>query len=143
MKRMLYLYPLILVAGVMWGCGSESDGLPPRAPVSGTVTLDGEPLAFAMVTFHPDGEGNPGNASTREDGSYTVSTYHSQDGAIIGKHVVTVVRDLPPQMRRTASDSASIPKTYVSKKTSPLKYEVADSSNMIDIELSSKPESGN
>jgi hypothetical protein len=34
------------------GCGAAGDGLP-RQPVTGTVTLDGQPLARGVITFTP------------------------------------------------------------------------------------------
>src|SRR3954452_6742255 len=61
----------LLLAAAAVGC---SDGWPKLVPVSGTVTLDGKPLAFKSVYFHPE-PGTPGTGAattTKEDGSYTL-----------------------------------------------------------------------
>ena len=36
------------------GCGPKATGLPNVAPVSGTVTLNGEPLANASIVFESE-----------------------------------------------------------------------------------------
>jgi hypothetical protein len=74
------------------GCG---DGLP-IAPVSGTVTLDGNPLVGATVTTQPiavDGN-NPGSGSfgtTDSEGRFELELVQpSVKGAIIGQHRVMI-----------------------------------------------------
>ena len=71
------------------GGGAPSDQ-PDLANVSGTVTLDGKPLANAMVEFSPDGDGRPSTGSTSSDGSYTLQYTADNSGAKIGGHTVTV-----------------------------------------------------
>ena len=48
---------LVLVAAVLTlsGCGSHGS---PTVPVSGRVTLDGQPVSEARVSFEPVGEGD-------------------------------------------------------------------------------------
>ena len=55
-----------------------------------TVTLDGKPLANAMVQFSPDGQGRPSAGTTSSDGSYTLQYTADHSGAKIGEHTVTV-----------------------------------------------------
>lgn len=71
---------------MMVGCGSSS----PYAPVSGIVTIDGEPLAEASVAFHPKAGGRPAYGLTRADGSYELTAIERGDGALIGEHRVTI-----------------------------------------------------
>jgi hypothetical protein len=65
-------------------------------PVSGRVTLGGEPVANARVSFQPaSGQTNPGPGSsgvTDADGRYTLqaATPAREQGALVGKHVVTI-----------------------------------------------------
>lgn len=85
--RFLLLFPCLLLLA---GCGGSS-----VAPVSGTVTLDGKPLANATVVFQPDGGGKePGPASsgvTDANGRYTLRVVTgSTDGAVVGKHKVSI-----------------------------------------------------
>jgi len=60
------------------------------ARVSGLVTLDDKPLAGASVLFMPVEGGVPGRAATKEDGSFSLSTFEEQDGALVGRHRVAV-----------------------------------------------------
>lgn len=82
--------PLLLSAA---GCGSEPYKV---APVSGTATLDGKPLANAWVTFMPVGtkeNPNPGPTSagkTDANGRFTLSIEPGRPGAVVGAHKVSV-----------------------------------------------------
>jgi hypothetical protein len=73
------------------GCGSGK-----RAPVSGTVTLNGAPLAGATVTFQPiapKGSIQAGDSSlgkTDESGKFTLRTTKGRNGALVGKHRVSI-----------------------------------------------------
>src|SRR5262249_34594427 len=90
-------------AGVLFGVasawlpgGGRADNLPECAPLTGKVTLDGEALTSAMITFHPEKPGNTGQAASEPDGTYILNTYDSHDGALVGQHPVTVERYLMP-----------------------------------------------
>jgi hypothetical protein len=82
---------LLLIA--IAGCGGDGYRL---APVSGVVTLDGEPLPDARVSFEPRGEGSrlnagPGSyATTDANGRYRMETIHGRRGAVVGTHDVTL-----------------------------------------------------
>jgi hypothetical protein len=73
------------------GCGGKR-----FVPVSGKVTLNGQPLAGATVSFQPiapEGavEGAPGSAAkTDANGQYTLKASTGQDGAWVGKHRVRI-----------------------------------------------------
>jgi hypothetical protein len=72
------------------GCGSKR-----FAPVSGTVTMDGQPLVGATVTFSPvppEGSTEAGDSSlgkTNEKGEYTLKSV-KKSGAQVGKHRVSI-----------------------------------------------------
>ncbi len=85
----ILLSALAIVCCVGCGGGGPADQ-PDLANVSGTVTLDGKPLADAMVQFNPDGEGRPSSGTTSSDGSYTLQYTADHSGAKIGGHSVTV-----------------------------------------------------
>jgi len=131
---------LFWVAGfLLSGCG-PSENLPECAPVTGTVTIDGVPLGSAMVTFHPEKGENRGQSSTDTDGKFNLSTYGSQDGAVVGKHTVTVERYILPFPAqpggRLPSAKSEVPKKYYTPERSPLKVEVkAGINNVIDLPL--------
>ena len=76
----------VAVATAITGCGRG----PNIAPVSGVVTLDGKPLAGASVLFMPVDGGVPGRAATKDDGSFSLTTFQEKDGALVGRHRVAV-----------------------------------------------------
>ncbi len=86
--RMVLLAPLCLLVGCF---GSDK-----IAPVSGVVTLDGEPLPGAIVGYEPiategDVEAGYGSyAKTDDNGRYTLRSLKNEDGALIGQHRVSV-----------------------------------------------------
>lgn len=78
------------------GCGSQPYNL---APVSGTVTINGEPLAGAHVNFQPIAsdrqkpEPGPGSfGMTDENGHYSLEAIDPPaEGAVVGNHRITIV----------------------------------------------------
>ena len=79
------------------GCGGTFNA----APVSGTITLNGQPLKDATVTFTPQGGGNESPASsgrTDSSGNYSLTMISDNStGALIGKHSVRVSRNVESQ----------------------------------------------
>ncbi|HEY3967213.1 MAG TPA: hypothetical protein VGM05_21825 [Planctomycetaceae bacterium] len=77
--------------------------LPPLAPVSGTVTIDGKPVASGtIVQFLPmEAAKNPKLGSstgfTGADGKYTLNYTNDHAGAVIGKHYVLITASDPTQ----------------------------------------------
>lgn len=98
---------LTLCVACIVGCGS--DGLA-TYPVNGRVTFaDDKPLTGGTVEFQPATPPVPSNAEKgslagrisargfiQEDGTYKLSTFEPDDGAIEGKHRVLVTPGLPP-----------------------------------------------
>lgn len=80
------------------GCGSRK-----FAPVSGKVTLNGQPLAGATVSFQPiapEGsvEAAPGSVGkTNEKGEYTLKAATGENGAWVGQHRV-IISSLDPKV---------------------------------------------
>jgi hypothetical protein len=72
------------------GCGSGAAKL---YKVSGKVTLDGKPVSHATVEFEPvdpAGGQKPASGQTGEDGTFTLTTNTSGDGAAAGKYKVAI-----------------------------------------------------
>ena len=72
------------------GCGGRK-----FVPVSGKVTLNGQPLAGATVSFQPIAEGSVEAAAgsvgkTDAQGEYTLTASTGQGGAAVGKHRVMI-----------------------------------------------------
>jgi hypothetical protein len=120
--------PLLLLAG----CGGEPYKV---APVSGRVTLNGQPLANASVTFSPVATGGnlepgPGSyATTDTDGRYTLKIIGKESrGAVVGKHKVRIAlveqeRD-PSDDRPKRTTVKQLPEKYNAKTT--LEVDVPD-----------------
>jgi hypothetical protein len=85
----------LVVALLLAGCGGRSYKTP---PVSGRITLEGKPLANAMVAFVPDvpvGQKDrpPSSVGTTDaDGRYSLSLNGDPEtsGAVVGKHKVMI-----------------------------------------------------
>ena len=87
--RGLLWIALILSPMAIGGCGSEGFVL---APVSGRVTIDGQPVAGVRIAFEPIADekrkipGPEAIAITEEDGSYKLYTTDAERrGAVVGK----------------------------------------------------------
>lgn len=127
---------VVVLAGVLVaGCGS-----PHEASVSGTVTLDGEPLDRGTVSFHPVGEGAVAYGQIGADGSYEVKTGR-ESGLAPGDYKVTVVATTPPPPPKDPMDEPVgeliTPQRYGAKQTTDLQFAVEPGSNTIDLELTS------
>jgi hypothetical protein len=110
------------------GCGSGK-----FAPVSGTVTMNGKPLAGATVIFSPiakEGsiDAGPGSSGkTNEKGEYTLTSDTGRTGAVVGKHRVSVSLMGPStgtgdERRRPGTPVNQVPVRYNGKTE--LTYEV-------------------
>lgn len=88
------LATLFILSCTFFGCGG--DGRPTLVLVEGTVTLDGEPLEGARLSFIPDA-GNQiqrgSNATSGVGGNFVVGTYSADDGIPVGKYKVTVIKE--------------------------------------------------
>lgn len=81
------LFVLCLVLLPLAGCGG---GGPELGEVTGTVTLDGRPLANAKVEFQPGPGGSPSEGTTDENGRYELVYGVGKLGAMVGGHEVRI-----------------------------------------------------
>lgn len=100
----------------------------PYGPVSGTVTVGGQPVTAGQVTFIPinpeKGAGGLSGATIGSDGKYTIYT-EGKAGAPLGKYKVTVSPSMVP------TGDGKPPTTPFSTKytrvdTTPLERDVTD-----------------
>lgn len=112
------------------GCTGSNN---PVAKAGGVVTLDNKPVPDLVVTFTPipgetqfQGEagmtGKTASGRTDSNGKFTLSTYEIGDGALIGKHKVTVALD-----GTVTTPPGNVPKDYT--------LEVKPGGNNFDIQL--------
>jgi hypothetical protein len=79
------------------GCSAKPTGMPDVAPVMGTVTLNGEPLAGASVVFQSE-SGHSAMGTTDSTGSYQLTAPGNQKGAVVGLNKVRINSHLSAQV---------------------------------------------
>ncbi|HEY2787265.1 MAG TPA: metallophosphoesterase [Fimbriiglobus sp.] len=118
----------------------------PVFPVRGKLTLDGKPLANAIVTFTQT-ERKAGSRAvsadgiTAEDGSFALTTYSKFDGAPDGPCKVTITANnrRPGGLIVDEKDVLKLPTKYGKASTTPLKATVEKTgTNELNFDLSSK-----
>lgn len=80
---------LVLVTPSLVGCGGDS-GRPDLEPVRGTVTFKGSPVEGATVTFFNEKSPRSAQGRTDSSGKFQLTTFDTNDGAVVGEHVVTI-----------------------------------------------------
>jgi len=96
--QLAQLLPGLIAILVLVGCGQKG---PKMAKVVGTVTVNGEPVAKANVVFAPESGQRVASGGTDDEGNFELGTFAIDDGAIVGKHRVTIIARgplrLPPE----------------------------------------------
>jgi len=151
MKKRITIF---LVSSIMLaGCGSD---LPKTSSVNGKVTYDGQLVTQGTVTFYPK-SGRSALGRIQSDGSYSLTTFAKEDGALLGQHVVTIealrftnVDKQPASLEeelemarsgnspRVAKAEWLVPKRYSQRNTSELTAEVKPSGAEINFDLPTK-----
>jgi len=110
-------FAIVAAAALVLGCGGGDK----IVPVSGTVKLDGKPLANATINFQPTSTANNPKAgvgsygSTGPDGNYSLKTADTDKaGAVVGTHRVAI------QIKQESDDRD--PKLRPPPKLLPPKY---------------------
>jgi len=117
------------------------------APVRGQVTIDGDPVTGIKVMFAPVAKGDsiesgkPAFGLVDDEGRFVLSTYGDEDGAVVGKHWVTLNRfhrrSAVPRQEEPREPRANSPE-WDKLTVGPRPFEVLpDTENEIDIELTS------
>lgn len=101
---------------IFMGCGGESVDHPDTVPVTGKVTLDGQPVEGANITLRPagqEGETYPARAVSGTDGTFTVRTFfsasHDVEGAVPGKYQISVTKLKQSATAPVSHDATSVP----------------------------------
>ena len=135
----------VLSTVLLAGCGSRH---PDVVPVAGRVMIDGNAVKSGRVMFYPE-KGRAATGPIQSDGSYVLTTYASEDGALLGSHKVTIqATELigppppPPEEEYKVRDKIPVvkwivPQKYADPTTSDLTAEVKSQKNQIDFSLKS------
>ncbi len=122
---------LFLVTVFIPGCSRSGPAL---GEVSGNVTLDGQPLPDAQLSFMPTKGGRTAMAQTDEEGNYTLIYSMKAYGGEVGENLVRVNKSEAPKPEANAVEV--IPARY--NEQSELKFEIKPGSNTYDLDLQSK-----
>lgn len=145
--RFIGLVVAATLACLAGGCGPRR---PATVPVKGRVTLDGKPVADAAVIFEPETGGVPARGSTAADGSFTLTTFERDDGAIAGRHRVGVTKVVYEGVKADAGgleagplagppkERWEVPSRYAVPAKSGLTADVPGSGAAIDLTLTTK-----
>jgi hypothetical protein len=90
LRKSLCPWAALLLFAAMVGCGS---GDPKVVKVSGTLTYKGQAVPNANLDFVPT-QGRPSAGETDAQGRFTLHYDRKQDGAVTGKHKVTIRQSL-------------------------------------------------
>lgn len=114
------------------GCGKPAADLPDLAPVTGTVTMNGEPLANASVEFI-SANGQVASGTTDAGGKYELVYVGGNKGAELGENTVRITTVLDAPAPPGYKDP--IPAKY--NESSELKVKVEPGTNTHDFALES------
>lgn len=126
------------------GCGSGDafkDGRPAVVPAAGVVTWNGSPVAKAQIVFVADGGSYSASGLSAEDGSFQLSAFPPDAGAVPGKYKVMVIKaDVPEIQDENSTELARakplIPTKYADPNKSGLAVEIPESGDQnIKLEL--------
>lgn len=141
-----FVLPAALLAFFL-GCSNQ----PPTYPVVGRVTFsDGEPVNSGTVEFLSAEHDLNARGKIKSDGSYVLSTFRPNDGAVAGRHRIIVVQHIIVETARPVKHGGSghahkphrvVDRRYASYRNSTLSSLVSDrGSNVIDLEVESPPQ---
>jgi len=129
------------------GCGGKTDQ-PDLGQVTGTVTLDGEPVSGIAVVFSPV-DGRPARGTTNPEGKYDLIYIRQTRGTKIGRNRVEIAPseegddesadaegDESTPKPKTKSGKPKIPARYNTK--SELEADVKPGENVFDFKLESQ-----
>lgn len=163
--KLLHVGLCAAVFGMFGGCGPALTPRPKVVPVSGKVLLDGKPVEGVTVQFLNKNSPRTAVGVTDANGQFRLTTYDTNDGAIVGDHVVTIFKpaagaaggpelvnpsanpeewkkQYEQKMRKPQAAAAigtAVPAKYADPKTSGLLRQVIEGDeNVFTIELTSQ-----
>ena len=129
MNKLHFILPFAFLALAFVGCTDSPAG----AKVTGTVLLDGQPLADATVTFYPVDGSRSSIGITDAQGKYTLRFSASVYGAVVGDHTVDI------RMDTEEGDSEAVEKVPARYNTkTELKETLKSGSQVVNFDLKTK-----
>lgn len=131
---------LLMAAGVSMLAGCRGSDTPPLGEVEGTVTLGGQPLAGARISFYPKDGGRSSEAVTDASGHYTLQYTGAEPGAKVGLHKVSISTFEEGRQQDDGRPIPGVPEKVPAKynKETTLEQEVKSGKQTIDFQLDAK-----
>lgn len=128
---------MALVLFLMAGCSSSNN--PKTYPVTGKVTYRGQPVTSGMIMLTPVDGGHAATGSLERDGSFRLTTFEKDDGAVPGSYQVAI-QAFPAEGAglpgaEFAGKPPPIPPKYASAMSSGLTAEITAGENTLDFPL--------
>lgn len=128
---LLFVTSLAFVAAC-GGCGPKAGLNVPTGTVAGKVTLAGQPLTNASITFFGEGLGDTGSGILQSDGTYTLK-YGNGFSVPAGDYRVAITSARPQQAPPDPNDLMANPDKYAQNESIPVKYRDPQTSGMIAV----------
>lgn len=130
-SRMVVQFGLSLALLACLACGGTQRKL---YPVRGKVLVDGKPAEGAVVALYAQDTSQPmaqfPRGHVKADGSFTIGTYDSGDGAPPGDYKVAIVwMDEDPEILPNGRFATKLPDKYSNATTTPLSVQVREGPN--------------
>ena len=120
LKRIAF-FNFLVVTVTLAGC--NSDGNPKTYEVSGTLTLNGQPVDGATIVLIPKGTGAyPATAVSNADGTFQLTTFNANDGAVPGDYSVKISK------MEYKEEAVSDTQVFASSEEENENYELTESS---------------
>lgn len=136
--------PLLITILILMstGCGSSQ---PTVVPVQGKVVFsDGQPVKLGTVEFYSDEHQLSATGTIRNNGSFLLGTFTTDDGAVPGKHRAIVMQMVinDTMTKHVLDHGAPVDPIYGSYITSPLEVIISESGSneiTLTVERAGKP----
>lgn len=142
--RLVLWLPLFCCVALLVGCGPDGRE---TVSVSGTVTLDGAPMADTAVMFTGPEGGSPVTATTDGAGNFTLDAVPGNNKVAVSKSETTGEVEMGAEEGGAMPDDAAmadvetkwiVPMKYANYRTSGLEVEVAKGMEPVKLDLVSK-----
>jgi len=130
LSTLLLCLPLLAITTTS-GCGGRS--LPKTVPAEGVVTLDGNPVADATLTFISESHIYHSTGNTNAEGKFAMRAFPEKTGAVPGSYKVEISKSVQGTASSTNPDEPvtlnlrnELPGKYASMVTSGLTASVSE-----------------
>lgn len=134
--------PSLLLLVAAGGCGADRVG---GVPVSGKITIDGQPIPHGSITFVAADGGTPTGGGVIKDGAYTATVPPGKKIVlVVGSKLVgkePLYQNVPDSPMREKYESVT-PPAYNAQQLTPLKADITGPQEGLNFELTKSLKGG-